>query len=236
MKNGIWNINGNKLLLTTFEKNIKYNLNSSFDSNFDSIILIDSKDLDANFLNFKILEKDGSISQMCGNLLILFAYHSYQTKFKIPLFKNKRFSGAQIIVTPFPKYFTDNNFKFFLYHALGEPHFVTFIKSKNSIPSLKTCLSLSKKYNSNLTFIYFYHSKLYFHNSKLYYQTFERGVNQFTLSCGTGCASAIYFLKSKFLMNPHKIYCPGGVYYTSSFHNKVNICVKNSKIKFIHTI
>ena len=53
------------------------------------------------------------------------------------------------------------------------------------------------KYNANVNFIHF-------KNDDIHIRTFERGVENETLACGTGMASSFYYAKEKKLVKNNK--------------------------------
>jgi diaminopimelate epimerase len=58
---------------------------------------------------------------------------------------------------------------------------------------------MREKYNANVNFAYI-------KNKDLYVRTFERGVENETLACGTGMASVFYLAKEKNLIKDNKIF------------------------------
>ncbi|NDJ27734.1 diaminopimelate epimerase [Campylobacter sp. MIT 12-8780] len=78
----------------------------------------------------------------------------------------------------------------------GVPHLVHFCEDLSEF-DLKTCQILRQKYNANVNYAKIEHEKL------LRVRTFERGVENETLACGTGMAACFYLgvLQSKLEKN-----------------------------------
>lgn len=81
----------------------------------------------------------------------------------------------------------------------GVPHLVTFCDDINDF-DLNTCKKLRKKYNANINY-----AKIY--DDKIEVRTFERGVEDETLACGTGMAACFYLANlNKKIKNEIKIF------------------------------
>lgn len=67
----------------------------------------------------------------------------------------------------------------------GVPHLVHFVKSFDELPKTKnqTLQELRQKYNANVNIAYIQD------NNTIYISTYERGVEDITLACGTGMAA-----------------------------------------------
>ncbi|RDU59190.1 diaminopimelate epimerase [Helicobacter marmotae] len=67
----------------------------------------------------------------------------------------------------------------------GVPHLVGFVSQMGDLPKLKDdCLrALRVKYNANITLVFA-------QKEQIFYMSYERGVEDITLSCGTGAAAA----------------------------------------------
>ena len=91
----------------------------------------------------------------------------------------------------------------------GSPHFIQFMSNINQLDFLTYCKSIrnNKKYKKNGININLVEER----NSNLMMRTFERGVENETLSCGSGVtAAAIAFGYRKTNINKVHIQTPGG--------------------------
>lgn len=68
----------------------------------------------------------------------------------------------------------------------GVPHIVIFTKIQDTLPKQKTLelKTLREQYNANINIVYIKNNNL------IYVNTYERGVENITLACGTGMAAA----------------------------------------------
>lgn len=151
---------------------------------------------------------DGSKANMCGNASRCVAHYAYQNKLapiehsflsgageiKVAIDKNNHnivevnFGHINIIQTNINEY----GLEFVLLDS-GVPHLVNFVDSK--LPTTKDNMmqNLREKYNANINFI-----KIINKNT-IHIATYERGVEDITLACGTGMAAAYYisFMQNK---------------------------------------
>jgi diaminopimelate epimerase len=156
--------------------------------NVDGLIVIvphETYDFEWLFYN-----NDGSTASMCGNGTRAVAHYAVDHK----LAKNNLsfLTGAGVItctvdndivetlMTPpniLKKDFISFGFNWWLLDT-GVPHLVTFVKDLNSF-DLEVCSSMRQQYNANVNFANI-------EKGTLYVRTFERGVEDETLACGTG--------------------------------------------------
>ncbi len=164
------------------------------------VVLLPHKEYD---FEWEFYNQDGSEASMCGNASRAVAHFAHY-------FKNKgaklRFlTGAGVIEAKVEKDLVEVNLggvrylkKEFEYENKiwqecnsGVPHLVHFCKDLNKFDK-KLCAFLRKKYNANVDYAEILNERL------LKVRTFERGVEDETLACGTGMAACFYlaFLKN----------------------------------------
>ena len=152
---------------------------------------------------------DGSIADMCGNASRCASLYSYTNKLTL----NKKISflsrageikcevkeDNQVSVKfPYIKIIKEEFEEFDLIWKIidtGVPHLITINKEDEF--SIKISEKMRAKYNANVNFIHF-------KNDDIYIRTFERGVENETLACGTGMASSFYYAKEKNLVKNNK--------------------------------
>ncbi len=153
---------------------------------------------------------DGSIADMCGNASRCASLYAYTNKLTL----NKKISflskAGEIkceikednqVSVQFPyikiikEEFQELGFTWKLIDT-GVPHLIT-INNEDRF-SIEVSKKMRKKYNANVNFIYL-------ENDNIYIRTFERGVENETLACGTGMASSFHYAKEKNLLNTNKI-------------------------------
>ena len=171
--------------------------NKSEISNKISSLILDSNDDKIDFA-WDFYNSDGSKADMCGNGSRAAALFAYENKIAN---KNMKFlTGAGIInaeiceinkhlaiveselTKPVKKAenFSENGFLWSFYDT-GVPHLVTFVKDLNDF-NIEVARNLRKKYNANVNFASF-------KDEILRVRTYERGVEDETLACGTGMAA-----------------------------------------------
>ena len=155
------------------------------------IILIPHSDLDFEWLFYN---SDGTIAEMCGNGSRATAHYAYSNGLAD---SEMRFlTGAGVIsckvegelittdLTPHQIIRTDiEEFgKSWWLVNTGVPHLVSIVDDISNF-SIEEARELRYKYNANINI-----AKV--ENKKLYVRTYERGVEDETLACGTGMAGA----------------------------------------------
>ena len=160
----------------------------------DGLVILLPGNLNEYDFKWQFYNSDGSEASMCGNASRAVAHYA----FKNGLAKEKmRFlTGAGIIeasvendivesaLTPaqiIKEEFEDSGFVWSLYDT-GVPHLVTFVNDLNEYDKA-LARSLREKYDANVNF-----AKI--ESGKIYVRTYERGVEDETLACGTGMAAA----------------------------------------------
>jgi len=190
------------------------------------IALVPSKESKADFA-WDFYNSDGSKASMCGNGSRAAAHYAFSNN----LVKNDKklsfisdagiisceLSSKNIIKSEMTKpkilkeSFDEDGFAWHLIDT-GVPHLVTFV---NDLAKFDKILAskLRKKYNANVNFAML-------KNKKLFVRTFERGVEDETLACGTGmCACFLQAFNSKLLSNEAKVYPRSKEELSISFEN-----------------
>lgn len=145
---------------------------------------------------------DGSKANMCGNASRCVAHFAYYNK--IAPKKHSFLSGAGEIKVCVSKNIVEVNLgkvkilreniieshiNFTLLDS-GVPHLVAFVKDIKN-PNMAFLKHLREKYNANVNFA------MINHKNEVEIITYERGVENITLACGTGmCATYFYALKN----------------------------------------
>ena len=178
----IYNINNNKLIIVDKEKfSSDVIIKNLINLNLDTAIVYNK--ISNNQYKILILEKDSSYSTMCGNGCIAMCI-----KFKKDLILYNKLNELINVYYKHNYIELELSIKFFkpnLYLVSGEPHKVYYTEKYNKNIHLK--IGIKNLPNFNTTFIFY-------RNNKYYFVTFERGLNDFTRSCGTGSFASIYFL------------------------------------------
>jgi len=160
--------------------------------NVDGLIVI----VPHNKYDFKWLfyNNDGSTASMCGNGTRAVAHYAYSNKLAD---KNLSFLTEAGVITceiegdivetlmTNPKIikqqFVEEGFTWWLLDT-GVPHLVTFVDDLEQF-DLELSSSMRHKYNANVNFANI-------SDDTLYVRTFERGVENETMACGTGMTAA----------------------------------------------
>ena len=172
------------------------------------VVLLPHKDYD---FEWEFYNKDGSTASMCGNASRAVAHFAHYIK-GMDL-KLRFLTSAGVIEAEIEKDFVEVNLGQIKYTKKafefdnktwqecdsGVPHLVHFCENLDAFDK-KTCEFLRKKYNANVNY-----AEIINKNS-IKVRTFERGVEDETLACGTGMAACFYlaFLK-KMVQNKVKI-------------------------------
>jgi len=192
------------------------------------IVLLPSFDKGYDF-KWQFYNSDGSEAKMCGNGSRATAHYAFVNKLAE---KSMRFlTGAGIIEAEVEgdmveSALTDTKvlqegidrygFKWDLYDT-GVPHLVTFVDDL-SVYSKELSKKLRKEYNANVNF-----AKI--QEGKLYVRTYERGVEDETLACGTGMAACFYSAFKKGVINDSVEVYPKS-------RERLILSYKNNKIYF----
>jgi len=173
------------------------------------IALIPHKDFD---FEWQFYNSDGSEASMCGNGTRAAALYAYDNKLAGP--SQSFLTGAGAITTEVSgvntvetaltpaeitkEMFSENGFEWLIINT-GVPHLVT--KCAKGFFDKELAAQMRYKYNANVNFYSM-------ENDILNVRTYERGVEDETLACGTGMAACAYAMtigvdgKREFLVKP----------------------------------
>jgi len=175
---------------------------------------------------WEFYNSDGSIANMCGNGSRATAHYAYN----MGLVKNKNMKfvtlagviestvdgkNVETMLTD-PKMvkepFEELGFEWSFYDT-GVPHLVTYVKHLEDY-SYDVARAMRRKYNANVNFAQITHGDIFV-------RTFERGVEDETMACGTGMASCFYkaLLDGK-VKKKTKVYPISGEELSLRFENK----------------
>jgi len=228
-----YNANGNDFLIThrfkkdDFSEIAKKVCNRQSGIGADGlIVLVPHKTLDFEWLFYN---SDGSEAEMCGNGSRATAHYSFSNG--LANSEMKFLTGAGIIgckveddlVTTDltdPEIISQNIQEFgqtwWLINT-GVPHLVSLRKDISDF-SIEEARDLRYKYNANINI-----AKV--ENGKLFVRTYERGVENETLACGTGMAGCFYrAIKENLLEKNTDVFPKSG--------EKLYLEIKNDKLRF----
>lgn len=176
------------------------------------VVLVPNENCD---FEWEFYNSDGSIASMCGNASRAVAHYAYDKG--ISNNRPRFMTGAGIINAEvqgdivesqltLPKElkstFHENGLEWYMVDT-GVPHLVTIVDDLE-IFSNDVARELRYKYNANVNY-----AKV--ENGKLFVRTYERGVEDETLACGTGmAASFLYANNLKLLGNISKVFPKSG--------------------------
>ncbi len=176
------------------------------------IVLIPHKVYD---FKWEFYNSDGSIANMCGNGSRAAAHYAYTNNLAPK--KMSFLTGAGVIkaevdkdmvlseLTP-PNILDKNiefNHKTWWLIDTGVPHLVSFTDNINNF-DINKARELRYKYNANINIVFI-------KGEELFVRTYERGVEDETLACGTGMAACFYraYMQNKIQKNV-KVYPKSG--------------------------
>lgn len=187
------------------------------------IVLLPHKSLD---FEWEFYNCDGSLAFMCGNGTRAAAHYAFTNNLAPKEMKFMTNAGEissnvceNIVESELTKpillkdEFKDQGRTWFLYDT-GVEHLVTFVKSLDDF-DMNLARKMRQDYNANVNF-----AKI---SNELFVRTYERGVENETLACGTGMAACFFAALEKKLI-PNKI----NVYPKSS--EKLELRKQNGKI------
>ncbi len=192
------------------------------------IVILPGKNNEYDF-KWQFYNNDGSVANMCGNGSRAVAHYAYNNG--LCNNKMKFLTGAGIIeanVTEnivestltetkiFDESFEKEGLNWSFYDT-GVPHLVTFVSDLN-LYNQNIAKKMRDKYNANVNF-----AKI--KDDKIFVRTYERGVEDETLACGTGM-SACFFraIREKKIANKAEVY--------PKSKEKLILTYKNNKIYF----
>lgn len=151
---------------------------------------------------------DGSTASMCGNGTRAVAHYAYTNQLCGTYLKFLTGAGeitcvvdGDIVKTtmPKPKFikddFEEENFTWYLLDT-GVPHLVTIVDNLELF-DLKLCATMRNRHNANVNF-----AKV--QDRTLLVRTYERGVENETLACGTGMTAA-FLVANRLNLVPNRI-------------------------------
>jgi diaminopimelate epimerase len=176
------------------------------------IVLVPHKNLD---FEWEFYNADGSYAAMCGNGSRATAHYAYN--YGLANKEMKFLTGAGIISckvdgnvveTELTKpqlikdYFIEEGYEWILIDT-GVPHLVALVNDISKFDK-ELAKKMRMKYNANVNFAQF-------ENGVLKVRTYERGVEDETLACGTGmCASFLSAKNKNYIKDFSKIYPTSG--------------------------
>ena len=184
------------------EQNWRILVRTIIQKGLDTALLVEAESEDR--FTMHVLEKDGSISNFCGNgAKAVGSYLVRQGKMQSDLNKNyfigklDRYCIMSATENYACVYIADDHiwYKEGVVYVMGEPHRINFMTSDQSIidghPVNESFIEKVDTYNYDIT-------------------TWERGVNDFTESCGSACIAAASLIADKELGGFLYFNCPGG--------------------------
>ncbi|WP_163498761.1 diaminopimelate epimerase [Helicobacter suis] len=180
---------------------------------------------------------DGSEASMCGNASRcagFYAYkqglapcqHAFLSKAGIIQVEVQSLSQTLAIVESnlgIPKWLQTLNLEGKTWYLLdtGVPHLVHFVPSLKQIPSTKIALmqTLRERFNANVNIA------CIIDDHTIYLATYERGVEDITLACGTGMAAVFMAAYQEYHLMPQATLIPPS-------QEKLSLCLKDNEVYF----
>ena len=184
----------------------------------DGVVFLKEPSANGSFYSWDFYNNDGSDAEMCGNATRCVGYYIEnildQADKKIELMTTAGLIQIQVLgqnqyqvhmttpsITPHPKLFACDT---------GVPHVVIEIPNDNTFEQHK---AMAKELRRNPEFPKGTNVTLIQHTqdeNTVKAVTFERGVEDFTLACGTGAVAAGLFMNIRYKKNKTNIEMPGG--------------------------
>ena len=191
----------------------------------DGILLIENSD--ENHFSLRYFNSDGYIGEMCGNGARAAAYYAYTHKLALADVKFdvlgvvyqatvnenwvKLFMPPPVEIREYPGVVEEPDFKEGGYLNVGVPHYVLFVPDVEQV-DVET---IGRKYRYHQVFQPWGINTNFVQvvdNKSLKIRTYERGVEEETLACGTGTISAAILAKlQKNIELPLSIRARGGL-------------------------
>ena len=241
-------------------QNIPQICDRKFGLGADGICLLSPSQTSDVHLDWQFFNKDGSRASMCGNAACCIICYANKKKlipeksaftFQIQNIKLKGAVNAQNqaeLTLPLPQIIEEKGKSViggldisFVKINSGVEHLLIEKKELENFSLLKGLAQKLRSLHpeSNVTF---YARK---EKNKISCISFERGVEDFTLSCGTGALAVSFFLKKDGLGGPFSVQMPGGelkvffkeagaclsspVYWIAEMHSLISLQLKNGK-------
>jgi len=192
------------------------------------IVLLPGNSFEYDF-KWQFYNSDGSEADMCGNGSRAAAHYALNNALAEENMKFLTKAGiieatvendtAEVMLTDLKIIDKDINDEGYIWDFLdtGVPHLVTFVKDLNSY-SKDLAKELRQKYNTNVNFAMV-------KNHQIFVRTYERGVEDETLACGTGMAACFYMARAKsYVGDIANVYPKSG--------ERLILSYKNNKIYF----
>ena len=223
-----YHVNGNDFILIenleskikNYEELSKKLCRRRYSIGADGLIVLEKGER-ANFM-MRIFNPDGSEAEMCGNGLACVAKHIYERYSNERILHIETISGEKVVEIvdeyvkldmgkPYiPEEFHMKILGFDAYHInTGVPHTVIFVKNLKEfdVINIGRKIRYDKRFKNgtNVDFVEIINDR------EIFVRIYERGVEDETLSCGTGLcavASVISILKKSF--GKYKLITPGG--------------------------
>ena len=172
---------------------------------------------------WQFYNQDGSEASMCGNGSRAAAHYAYVNELAPKKMKFLTSAGVieaevneDIVETQLtPHKFIKQIGDWYLFDT-GVPHLVKLDKLENF--DKKECKELREKYNANVNIAEI-------KDNKLYVRTYERGVEDETLACGTGMCASFLLANKKALIKDEVVVIPKS-------NEKLEIRLKNGRLYF----
>lgn len=193
------------------------------------VVLLPSDKKDEYDFKWQFYNSDGSEAAMCGNASRAVSHYAFinglcksKTKFLTKAGIIEAEVEGDIVESALSETkilkeeFEDSGFTWSFYDT-GVPHLVTFVDDLDMY-NKEFSKSMREKYNANVNY-----AKL--ENGKMYVRTYERGVENETLACGTGMAACFFgALRKNLIPNSIEVYPKSG--------ERLILTYKNNKIYF----
>lgn len=189
---------------------------------------------------------DGSKADMCGNASRCVAHYAYANKIapknhsflsgageiKVRVERNEvevNLGKVRILRENLLESYGESHFNFTLLDS-GVPHLVAFVSNLNSAQNLAFLKNLCDKYNANVNLAFIAD------RDTIELLTYERGVENITLACGTGMCAVYYLAKTQNLINDKAtLIPPSGDKIALRLENN-EVCFKGKVIKIADII
>jgi len=178
---------------------------------------------------WQFYNSDGSEAKMCGNASRAVAHYAYNNglcKVEVKFLtkagiieatvEDDMVESALTKTKIIDEEFFDSGYEWSFYDT-GVPHLVTFTDDLQKFDKI-LARKLRDKYNANVNF-----AKL--ENGKMFVRTYERGVEDETLACGTGMAACFFSALQKKLI-------PKSIEVYPKSNERLILSYKNNKIYF----
>jgi len=193
------------------------------------VVILPSDKKEEYDFKWQFYNSDGSEAAMCGNASRAVAHYAFinglckkSTKFLTKAGIIEAEVEGDIVESALSETkilkeeFEESGFVWSFYDT-GVPHLVAFVDDLNAYDK-KLCIYMRNKYNANVNY-----AKL--EKGKMYVRTYERGVEDETLACGTGMAACFFnALRKKLIGNFIEVY--------PKSQEKLILSYKNNKIYF----